>query len=277
MSRFDPFSFFSFFSLQETIEWINTQTDFPNPLDLIKVTRPSSERTHLVLRGYYSWKEQERFDDNGSNLPHRRLGISIDSYLIRKDELDKAIKKIKAIWQEKGNGYWMPHYDPEWRYVFIGEFPWAESCNNVNVDWLNEENYDLKLPLIHTSLRCRPVFERESIKDSGAVIVPDPWLIKNMGLDWSGNNFDFVDKNKEVITTSPNSDESGAETLLIAKEKISTFLEANDLVLLWGVWADKVMIHEYGGTQAWLSSYYRYDGKEIIGDSIFKLSKNEYA
>ena len=98
--------------------------------------------------------------------------------------------------------------------------------------------------------------------------------IKKMRLDWSCNNFDFVDENREVITTSPNSNEIGSEALLIAKEKLSIFLEANDLVLLWGVWADKVTMHEYS-TQAWLSSYYSYDGKEIIGESIFKLSKDE--
>jgi hypothetical protein len=105
-------------------------------------------------------------------------------------------------------------------------------------------------------------------------MVPDPWLIINMGLNWSSNNFDFVDEHKEVITTSPNSNEIGPAALLIAKEKISAFLEANDLVLLWGVWANKV-IHEEYSTQSWLSSYYHYDGKEIIGDSIFKRSKDQ--
>ncbi len=261
-------------SMQEKFEWITTQTDLPNPLDLLKVTQPSSGQPHLVLRGSYSWNEQERFDDNGNNIPHRRIALSINSYLIRKDELDKVIKKIKTTWHEKGNGYWMPHSEPEWGDIFIGEYPWAESCKSLNIDWINEENSHFKLPMIHTSIHCRPVFESEPIKDSSAVFVPDPWLIKNMGLDWSCNNFDFVDENREVIVTSPNSNELGPKALLIVEEKISAFLEENNLVLLWGVWADKVMIHEYS-TQAWLSSYFSYDGKEIIGDSIFKLSKED--
>lgn len=259
----------------ERIEWVNSQCDWPVPESLLEATNPMDNQTYFVLRGHYSWYERERFDDVGRNLPHRRMDLSIKSYLIQSSNLEKAIAKIKTEWsKESGNGYWMPHGEADWHNIFIGEYPLAESCAEYNVDWLKEADYDLKIPLIPTSLQCKPIFEREAIKDSGSAMVPEPWLIKNMGLQWSCNQFDFIDSTGDIVTTSPNVYRDGPPALLIVKEKLASFLKSQGLVLLWGVWADKVLIHEYN-TQAWLSCYYTFDGKKIEGEKILKFSKDE--
>lgn len=260
---------------QERIEWVNGQYDWPDPESLLNATNPVDNQPHLVLNAHYAWNERERFDDAGRNLPHRHMGLSIKSYLINKSDLKKAVSEIHAEWKkETGNGYWMPHGDAYWNQAFLGEYPWAESCACYDTDWLKETDYDLKIPLVPTSLQCKPIFEQEAIKDSGAATIPDPWLIKNMGLSWSRKQFDFIDSNGGIVTISPNAYQNGPAALLIAKEKLASFLKEQGLVLLWGVWADKVLINEYN-TQSWLSCYYTYDGTEVKGEKTLKFSKNE--
>lgn len=259
-------------SEQERIEWVKSQYDWPALESLLSTNNPADNQPYLVLNAHYAWNERERFDDAGRDLPHRQMSLLIKSYLIHKSDLEKAVSAISAEWNKKNsNGYWMPHGDQYWNQVFLGEYPWAESCACYDTDWLKETDYDLKIPLIPTSLQCKPIFEQEAIKDSGVAMVPDPWLIKNIRLSWSRKNFNFVDSNGSIVTTSPNTYQNGPAALLIAKENLDSFLREKGLVLLWGVWANKVLIHEYN-TQQWIGAYYTFDGEDITGESVTKSS-----
>jgi hypothetical protein len=168
---------------------------------------------------------------------------------------------------------WMPEPD-HMMDVFVGEFPWAKSCNgwDETKDWVqyamggDELPYSVVVPTT-TYLRENGTFDC-SIDDTISVLMPSAWLIRNMGLGWSGGRFSFVDSTNEVVAFNPSAEEVGPSALLISKEKLTRFLSENNFALIWTVLGERQLIgghhREWHGRLELSGAYQLRDG--IVSD-----------
>jgi hypothetical protein len=75
------------------------------------------------------------------------------------------------------------------------------------------------------------------------------WLIRNMGLRWSGGRFSFVDSTNDVVALDPSAEEIGPPAFLISKEKVTRFLSENNFELIWTVLGERQLVG--GHHQEW--------------------------
>jgi hypothetical protein len=90
------------------------------------------------------------------------------------------------------------------------------------------------------------------------------WLIRNMGLRWSGGRFSFVDSTNEVVAFNPSAEDVGPSAFLISKAKLTNFLCENNFDLIWTVLGERQLIggqhREWHGRLELSGAYQLRDG-----------------
>jgi len=258
---------------QEQINWITQESDCPNPCQLIEVTRPSDRTVWLTLEGHYQWCEQSSIEEEPYNSLQRNMWFQVRSYIVHQENMTEALQ-----WLSDKNfmGRWMPESE-QMLGVFIGEFPWAKSYKgwDLTQDWVRacNEEANQSPPMVVTTtayLRESVTFDC-SIDDNISVLMPSAWLIKNMGLRWSGAKFNFVYSVNEVVGFNPSVEEAGPSACLISKEKLTRFLAENKLEIIWTVLGERQLIG--GNHQEWhgrleLSGVYQLNGGVVTGEKL---------
>jgi hypothetical protein len=90
-----------------------------------------------------------------------------------------------------------------------------------------------------------------------------------MGLRWSAGKFRYVALNNELTVFDPSIDEPGPSVLLISKEKLTSFLTENDLVLFWTVLAERLLVRssEWTGSVE-VSGVYSFQNGILAGEPL---------
>jgi hypothetical protein len=101
--------------------------------------------------------------------------------------------------------------------------------------------------------------------------MPSAWLMKNMGLRWSGGRFSFVDSTNELVAFNPSAEEVEPYAFLISKEKLTRFLCENNFDLIWTVLGERQLIG--GHYQEWhgrleLSGAYQLRDGIVYGEPL---------
>ncbi|MBW4604307.1 MAG: ATP-binding protein [Calothrix sp. FI2-JRJ7] len=260
---------------QEKIAWIAKENDCPEPIRLIELTKPNDGQTWLTLEGHYRWTETAPIEEEKYQSKRRDIWYQVRSYIIRQEHFNQVLE-----WLSDKNfmGGWMPE-SQHMLDVFVGEFPWSPSYTNKRFDetqdwveiWSGQET--LPYPIVVTTieyLRENSTFDC-SIDDTISALMPSAWLIKNMGLRWSGGKFSFVDSINEVVAFNPSAEEVGPSAFLISKEKLTPFLVENKLEMIWTVLGERMIIG--GNNQGWhgrleLSGVYYLHQGVLAGEGL---------
>ncbi|MBE9215044.1 ATP-binding protein [Plectonema cf. radiosum LEGE 06105] len=231
---------------QEKIAWIPKENDCPEPLKLIELTKPNDGQTWLTLEGYYRWTEPAPIDEEKFRSRRRDIRYQIRSYIVCQESLSEILAFLSDT-------HFMGRGMPESQYmldVFVGEFPWSSSYINNKFDdvqdwvkiWKGQETLPYQVVVTTTQyLREISTFDC-SIDDTISALMPSAWLIKNMGLRWSGGKFSFVDAANEIVTFNPSVEEAGPSACVISKEKLNRFLAENQLEIIWTVLGERMLI-----------------------------------
>lgn len=260
---------FSETELERQRAWITEKDDCPEPLELLEIVRPTDGSTWLTLEGNYNWREQGPIEEDSYEGSRRNMWIQIRSYFVQQENAEALI-----LWLQDQNfmGRWMPE-SGEMYEVFVGEFPWANSCAQYHSQedtWVRGESR-LPAPISVTSTRY--INEDSSydcsIDETISAQIPSAWLIQKMGLRWSNGNFCYVDSDNELAAFDPSIEESGPQTLLISKEKMVKFLQDNKFVLLWTILSERLLTKnsEWDGSME-SSGVYSLDGGTVIKKSL---------
>ena len=231
---------------QEKIAWIPKENDCPEPLKLIELTKPNDAQTWLTLEGHYRWTEPAPIEEEEFRNWRRDIQYQIQSYIVRQENLSEILAFLSGT-------HFMGRGMPESQYmldVFVGEFPWSSSYINKKFDdvqdWVKicKGQETLPYPIVVTTteyLREISTFDC-SIDDTISALMPSAWLIKNMGLRWSGGKFSFVDSANEILAFNPLVEEVGPSACVISKEKLTRFLAENQLEIIWTVLGERMLI-----------------------------------
>ncbi|MEQ8464203.1 AVAST type 2 anti-phage system protein Avs2 [Coleofasciculus sp. E1-EBD-02] len=228
---------------QEQIAWIAQEDDCPDPRQLIEVTRPNDGTVWLTLEGHYRWIEQGPIEEDQYDSLRRDMWFQVRSYIVHREYASELLQWLNI---QNFMGRWMPESESMFD-VFLGEFPWAASYKDKNEtkDWVqpSRRRDDLPSVVVTTTeyLREDGTFDC-SIDDTISALIPSAWLIRNMGLRWSGGRFSFVDSTNEVVAFNPSAEEVGPYTVLISPEKLTRFLSENNFEIIWTVLGERQLI-----------------------------------
>lgn len=244
-------------------EWIARAGDCPDPRRLIKIVQPGSGKAWLTLEGSYKWTEQEPIEEDRYENPRRQMWYVVRAYIVRRGHLKKLTTWLKG---KNFMGDWMPK-PVEMYEVFVGEYPWAPACKEKlgDEDWVTGDRLPYPVVITATDYVCeRGTFDC-SIDETVSASMPSSWMIREMGLRWSGGRFTFVDSSNELVAFDPSAQETGPSALLISLEKLNPFLLRNDLEVIWTVLGER---HLIGGRREQWKGWLQFSG-------VYWLSKGE--
>lgn len=217
--------------------WIKALNDIPDPRHLIEVTDPKGEQW-LNLKGHYDWLEEAPLGEEKYECPRRNMWFEVTGYIMKANQADSMIKWLK---KRDFSGQRMPKRG-DTDQVFLGEFPWAPAFRQweTNDAWTDEYG-DLPYPVIITSVNYYWERGYDCSFDDASIIatLPSAWLFRNMRLSWSHSGVSFVDSEGDTVVFDPSLGTEGPRTLLVSKQKVSSFLSDNGLTLIWTVLGEK--------------------------------------
>ena len=182
---------------------------------------------NFLLKGYFSINKKE---SELENLPLKEIWIHINSYLIRKEDLEKCKKffKGKDFW-----GRWLPegfNFYENW----IGEYPWSKSYLNIFQDF--EEKRDIPIKLIPTAHDFINEKDSKFCKNdiSEKFLFPSEIFFKNLNLKWNGENVYLLDSKPMFLINNGKS-----HSIYSNKKLLEKYLNDNDYILVWTILGEK--------------------------------------
>ncbi len=243
-------------------DWTKDVGDLFAPANMIEVVDPQGNRW-LVLESVFHRIEQLPVEEDEYSGRKRSVGLRIRGYLVQSDHVEVLLEWLK---DQKLSTLPAPTTVSQ---VFLGEYPWAPAFKQYDIQdpWTYGNYIDQPHPIIVTAARYS--WEREydcSIDDSINGFVPSAWVVRSMGLRWSGQGFEFRDHTDSTVTVDPSAEEAGPGALLVSKDFVEGFLEKNNLKLIWSVVGDRTVFGQSG--YSWktiLQGVYCFEAGKVIG------------
>ena len=254
---------------EDKTSWLVQKEDFLDPFQLLEVIHPASDRNWLTLEGYYNWKEQGPVEEERYEGIRRNMWFQVRSYIARQADSEELLKWLK---EQNFMGRWMPE-SVQMDEVYVGEFPWATASTQFRSQeniW-GRQRERLPAPVIVTTVNylCESSTHDCSIDETISALMPSAWLIENMGLRWSAGNFRYVDSSDELTAFDPSVEEAGPSALLISKEKLASFLEEHQLVLIWTILGERLLTNRYEWTgNVEMSAVHSFQNGILINGSL---------
>ena len=245
-------------------DWIKRNDDIPDMRDLLSVERPSDGTRWLNVRGYFNCQQPHPADVEPYDVEQRDIWFICQGYFIRAKDADIFIDWAKDIdfW-----GRWMPE-SSEIYNMFLGEYGWSSAFRYFNqpyygfCGWTN--------PGKNCPTFVRPVlFEYNvgtqsfdcSVDESYTLRLPDHNIVERLGLKWTRQGANFVDKEGQLTAFDPTAHEDGPTALLIREALLRQYLSNEGLALCWTILGEKRVLggsrHSYHGALR-ISGAYKY-------------------
>ncbi|MBS4067095.1 MAG: ATP-binding protein [Sulfurimonas sp.] len=226
------------------LEWMNSTEKLPKLSDMLNLTHNNKE--YLILDMNFS------IDGNQNSKKYRNLYYSINSFVIKKDDLIlfKEFAKDKSFYARK-----MPH-SSQLHDIFLREYPHSKSFEyfnnsyNSQVDWDNsfgndENRLPCKVLLTATAYFNEAKGYDYSVDNSIEIRLPNKYLIEQMDLRQTLNDGEWVNQNGEVVFFDPTiksccvSPYNEDGVLVTDKKLLLEFLEKKGYALIWVMWGEK--------------------------------------
>lgn len=267
-------------------KWLMEEVNFEKTL--IEISGKDN-RKWLALCNYPHWNEY-RDDDKEEYSSRRRkvMNANIQSILMKKSDMKK--------WEK-----WNQNYPQESLYA-IKSFNFSSMFYKENY-WNTEyEEYGLntdaegwtellidgnRTGILYANTSQRYIWEEEydfSKEDAIAFDIPTKAIAEGMKLHDKGNIGAYY-RNDTLVCYNPGIKEQSNHLLLIDRELLTSWLEENDLCILWIVTIEKQIANGWHGAESfieWQGCYVLKDGHvegklEVVGSSglLEKNKRNE--
>lgn len=231
-------------SAEKHSDWIKRADDLPKIESLISFESSEQNAKWITLEGLFK-SSQPDIGVKDHDKRKKDWFILLKSYLVKKRDL-KAVFE----WGLKQDfiGRWMPEAGHMTK-VFIGEYPWAPSCLNLNADdqtgWTRGDRDNRLIPKPVLITNNEYLWERGydcSIDESVSMNLPTEFLINKMKLQWSAVPGVFTDVNGTVVFQDPSVEQNGPSVLLVREDRLLSFLQEHEYAVVWAVLGEKNLI-----------------------------------
>ena len=227
-----------FTDIDEQLKFMWSETDIPDFSKIVSVSDPYQSEDWLALRGFWMQIQNE---DEEKGTPRLDAWFRINSIIIKKDDFKKIRESI-------GNKNLIdPHTVnvPSTQHQgYLGEYPWHPSCRFMT-GWVDNTKDPWERDIKGKYLVPVSQYEWErgstdySLDSSLSLYMPAREMIEGMGLRRSMQNFGvWCDSKGEIIFQDPSIEE-GPSFALVRKDAFLTWLDENDLEILWLIGGEK--------------------------------------
>lgn len=229
----------------EDVAWLKTDSDLPNPSDVIEVTDDNGVKW-LILEANMNWQQDVPPEEERYRIPRRDVWCMLKSYVVRKKDFEEFF-----TWAKKQDfmGRWMPE-SHEFYDVFLREYPWAAAFRNICTEdysrhvWVKDYFGKVPFEVLLTSdeyMQESKGFDR-SVNNSIHIQLPAHWVIEGMNLKPTNNDGEFVDDDGNIVAFDPSVNLPGPNATLVNKELLTKFLADNGYEIVWTVLGEKTIM-----------------------------------
>lgn len=141
-------------------------------------------------------------------------------------------------------GRWMPE-GAEFHEGCIGEYPWATTFNVYPDTYMSRGGFEDKQPPCDMYPTCNSLSvtnEYDAYQTEGInFLLPARRFFEGEPLKWDGTS-GYLNQSGNLLFLDPSVVEPGPSALLINAEFLKTFLAVNDLVIVWTVLGEKLIL-----------------------------------
>jgi len=226
------------------IEWMNSSDKLPNILDIINIKNNSIE--YFLLNMNFS------LDGNKDSDKYRNLYYALDSFIVKKDDMNAIIK-----WMKNQNFYAkkMPH-SSHFHDTYLREYPHSRSYKYIDDYYYGQMTWDDSFDDVSSIIPAKVLLTSTgyfnegksydlSVEEGIEVKLPNKWFIDKMNLRQSLKDGEWINKNNQVVFFDPTVEsccvsEYNENGVLVANKKLLLeFLDKNGYSIFWILWGEK--------------------------------------
>lgn len=211
--------------------WIISSEDLPNLSNLIQ-HKDDNGTNWIVLERYPEWHEKLPIGQEKYHTKHKSIWYQLRSYLIPQKKL-RTFKK----WAEAQNFYgrWMPESHHNFQ-MFYRESYWSTAheyfYGNGNSYSLEDRGYSGDLILTTENYFWEEEFDY-SKDETLNILKPCKLLFNGLKMSFHNKDGEFIDANGNLICFDASIQNESYSCLLIKKDDLLTFLEKEQLTMVW--------------------------------------------
>lgn len=226
----------------ERLAWKDSEADIVNDSSMIEVTNPKDGRHWLVLDGFFHWSQSEIID--GHRAQQRDSWVHLNCLVVRKHHA----AKLERFFQQKRltNSDQLPELKLRGDH-YLGEYPWHPSFTQLHDWWSTDAWPAMPVPTRPTvaGYLCEKGGYDYSIDNSISLLLPAPWILKEMGLRLvNGRALTYAGADGIVRFFDPSAAQPGPQAALVDRDAFLEMLEREGLVAIWVIAGEKSV---YGG------------------------------
>lgn len=255
-------------------EWVISTQDMPKMKDVINKTDFEGNEW-LHLQKFVEWKESKSFGQDKYDRERKELWYLIQGYICKKNDKNKIIKYLqgKNFW-----GRWMPENRDASSNLINREKFWSPADLDENKtdrlkEWVNIPDTNYKIVVASTGAKGR--MEEDKSKANKIYNIPCKTIFEGLNLKYSSKDGDFKDDSGETVVTN-----SSSNGILIRKDKLTAYLNENNLEIFWTVLAEKNAKLDKDSFGKFLfgefSGVFTLNENNIAGDLILKEKRKNY-
>ena len=250
-------------------EWVASEANIPEFRELLSIVRHDGQDWYLLV-SYPTWDDRcEEADWAG---PYRHMRITIDSYLILKQDITNAYNYLH---RRNLFGGWMPE-GAIWLYGFAGEYPWGTPFNTEPEEWHQRGGYGDDIPVKFEPCWNQLAVEWEydsSVPRNFHMNVPARKFFSLGDLWWDGRDGYRTTKGRTVFR-DPSVTEEGPASLITDADDLLKRLDKLEMCLIWTLLGKKQIVghhHDRVNPRRLFSQIASLDkdGSLRVGDRVY--------
>lgn len=254
--------------------WLKDEKIVPNFKEILERTSPYDNKNWIVLRGFSQWIKEPK--KNKNVIPTQDAWFRINSCFIHKKDVSKLKETII------GKNLCDPHIltpNSTGHQGFLKEYPWHPVYEEMS-DWI-DANEDKHFQEFISVRHLVPINQYnweigsgdKSLNQTISLYLPSKHLVNEFNLSLAPFEYGlWLGIDNSPVFIDPSAHEKGPSYALMQSEQLKTWLEANDLQLVWLVGGEKQLytnlVSKFYGRLIY-SGYYTFSKDTIDGEIWF--------
>jgi hypothetical protein len=232
-------------------DWLKDESNVPSARSRLEVVREADKTEWIILHGYFRWYEDKAPEDLARvDNVQRQVWYIVNSYLLPRALLKDSFEWARRYDFTQHDGSTTRPPRPKEIHIghcFLGELFWSP-CYRSQFVFESESNAgDRQKQWVQTTedFLWGRVYDCSG-QESVSVNVPANEIVQQMGLTWA-TKARYEDSLGELIAWDPSFEERGPSMLLVRKDELLSFLNQNNLSLIWTIKGEKLIAGGGGG------------------------------